>query len=505
MKTTVLSLPPIILIASDPRHQFGTWLSDGDCDCACADVRSSNQPNQTFATAINDDYLLYANDFYTQPLPSKHWLLFHPTGLGQEAVVNNSALNILRFFKSPHYATDATNFLSDYPQYQVQNTIAALLKLRLLEQSPQPTENHLGESNWLVVWQHTSNHCSLRCSYCYVSKTQDEMSSDTGKQALDTIFRTAQKHHFGGIKLKYAGGEPTQNFPLIIELNNYARLLAKHYNLQLDQVVLSNGVSITDTMIDTLKANDIRLMISLDGVGKYHDTHRKFTSGQGSFVIVSKTIERLLYQGLVPHISITLSNRNIDGLAEAITYVLERGLTFSLNLYRENDCSKSTQDLGIDEHRMIDGIEKAFNVIEQNLPRRILCGSLLDRGNLIAPHDHVCGVGKNYLVVDSNGGIAKCHMTINQPITNINAEDPLAIICNDPNGVQNLSVNEKEGCRDCDWRYWCAGGCPLATFRATGRYDTKSPNCNIYKKLFPMVLRLEGLRILKYGTAISPA
>lgn len=33
-------------------------------------------------------------------------------------------------------------------------------------------------------------------------------------------------------------------------------------------------------------------------------------------------------------------------------------------------------------------------------------------------------------------------------------------------------------------------------YRATGRYDRKSPNCNIYKAIFPEVLRLEGLRLI---------
>lgn len=49
------------------------------------------------------------------------------------------------------------------------------------------------------------------------------------------------------------------------------------------------------------------------------------------------------------------------------------------------------------------------------------------------------------------------------------------------------------------WRYWCAGGCPVATFAATGRYDVKSPNCGIYKAIYPEALKLEGLRLLKYG------
>jgi uncharacterized protein len=32
----------------------------------------------------------------------------------------------------------------------------------------------------------------------------------------------------------------------------------------------------------------------------------------------------------------------------------------------------------------------------------------------------------------------------------------------------------------------------------TGRSDVKSPYCNVYKALYPEVLRLEGLRLLKW-------
>jgi uncharacterized protein len=89
-------------------------------------------------------------------------------------------------------------------------------------------------------------------------------------------------------------------------------------------------------------------------------------------------------------------------------------------------------------------------------------------------------------------------MEINHTITTIEAEDPLAIIRQNHGGLQNLPVTDKEGCRDCAWRYWCTGGCPLATFRATGRYDIQSPNCGIYQALYPDVIRLEGLRLLHW-------
>jgi uncharacterized protein len=141
-------------------------------------------------------------------------------------------------------------------------------------------------------------------------------------------------------------------------------------------------------------------------------------------------------------------------------------------------------------------MKQAFAVLEANLPERSLLGSLVDRAQFDQPHDKTCSVGDSYIVVDHKGNIAKCQMEIERPITSIYANDPLSHIRADTIGIQNLSVDNKEGCRSCEWKYWCAGGCPALTYRATGRYDVKSPNCRIYKALYPEVLRLEGLRLL---------
>jgi uncharacterized protein len=92
-------------------------------------------------------------------------------------------------------------------------------------------------------------------------------------------------------------------------------------------------------------------------------------------------------------------------------------------------------------------------------------------------------------------------MEIERTLGSVLCDDPLLLVRQDQGGVQNLSVEEKEGCRDCTWRYWCSGGCPITTYRATGRYDLKSPNCEIYRTIFPRAIRLEGLRILKYAQA----
>lgn len=359
-------------------------------------------------------------------------------------------------------------------------------------------ESAVTDASPLIAWLHLTDRCNLRCSYCYLPHVREDMSHETGRAVLDAAFRSALANSFKQVKLKYAGGEPLLRFPLLVELHRYAQLLAQEHGLKLESVVLSNGTLLTAEMVETLKSLDLRLMISLDGLGHYHDAHRTYASGRGSFTDVAEAVELALANGLVPNISVTVSSRTAEGLPDVLAWILERELPFSLNFYRVNDLSAAHEDMHLDEEKIINGMLAAFKVIENNLPRRSFLGGIIDRANLSMAHTHTCGVGQNYLVFDQNGQVAKCQMHIYKPITDMRAAEPLAIIRADQTGVQNLSVEEKEGCKTCRWKYWCTGGCPLETYRATGRYDVKSPNCNIYKALFPEALRLEGLRLLKY-------
>jgi uncharacterized protein len=271
--------------------------------------------------------------------------------------------------------------------------------------------------------------------------------------------------------------------------------------MELDEVILSNGIGWTLQMIEAVKARNIRVMISLDGIGAAHDAQRAFINGRDSFAPVALTVERLLAYNIIPDISVTISRHNIDGLPDLVAWILERDLPFSFNLYRDSECATCSNDLRFSEQQIISGMKTAYAVIEANLPRRNLLASLLDRASLTGPHHRTCAVGTNYLVIDHHGQIAKCQMDVKHPVTDVRAADPLTVIRTNHTGLQNMDVDQKAGCCNCTWRYWCTGGCPLQTFRMTGRYDMKSPNCGIYQTLFPDVLRLEGLRLLQYSSS----
>jgi uncharacterized protein len=479
-----MTTKPILLLSS---HLAGNTSSQEDCDCDCACASSSGFISDA---AVSPNSFLSLPDLYCQAINSVHYLIFNPKNNPDVAVLNSSALDVLESFRP-------SRTINDHDDIGIVNKMQRSGLLNAYELERQGLCDF--PPKILSAWLHLTDRCNLRCSYCYLPHVREDMSPETGRAAIDAIFRSAVANKFQQVKIKYAGGESLLRYPLILELHSYAKQLSEIYGLSLEEVVLSNGNLLTEEMAKTLKSLDIRLMISMDGMGHYHDSQRPYAGGRGSFKDVSDAVDLALSHELVPNISVTVSSRTAEGLPDIMEWILERELPFSLNFYRENELSASHIDMQLDEQKIINGMKAAFRVIEDNLPRRGFLGGIIDRANLSAPHTHTCGVGQNYLVFDQNGQVAKCQMHIRKPITNIHVEDPLAVIRADQIGIQNISVEEKEGCKTCEWKYWCTGGCPLATHRATGRYDVKSPNCNIYKALYPEALRLEGLRLLKYG------
>lgn len=475
------------MLADKPRllHSALNWGASHEaaqCDCACPDT-GFHLAN----TSASPGSLFYQPHVHAQTLNQDHQLLFNPLHDQGVAVLNLPALEVWRRFVTPQPLSIA----DDAPGLATQMVAAGLLEpegalANYCRSAPQT----------LSVWLHVTNDCNLRCDYCYIRKSTDEMSAEVGQAAVEAVIRSALQNGFRRLKLKFAGGEATLNLKRVLEVQAYARQRAAQAGLAYDATVLSNGVALGERAITELETNGLKVSISLDGIGEFHDAQRQFANGRGSFAWVRRTLDRLAARGIRPFISITLSDRNADGLPEVVRFVLERDLPFNINFFRDNECSAPFADLRLRDDRIIAAMRAAFAAIEARLPERSLLDCLVDRAQFHQPHDKTCSVGEAYLVIDHQGHVAKCQMEIERPVTSIWVDDPLAVVRADRHGVQNLSVEEKEGCRECEWRYWCAGGCPVLTFRATGRYDVKSPYCRIYKAIYPELLRLEGFRLL---------
>lgn len=472
---------------------------EGQCDCACSTYTA---PLTHFPAEESLDRLVAHPRLEFYPVDDTHYVVFVPSGF-HIAVTNQAGMRILQGAgpaNAPKHQPLRPHEEHEHEERRLFLHDVAALGF-LVPSGMQSHATHSMEApSELVAWIHVTNQCNLRCHYCYLKKTAEAMSIETAFESIEAVFRSAALHSFHSVKLKYAGGEPSLNFDLVKRAHAYAIDLARENGVEVTGIMLSNGVGLTRRHYEVMAQLGLRLMISLDGLSQYHDSQRVFENGAGSFKVVLRSVLRAKQFGVVPDISITVSSRTVAGLPKLLSLLLENDLPFSINYYRENEHSLSHEDLRISESVMIEGMLTAFKVIERNLPRRSLLPALVDRANLTAPHDKTCGVGVNYLVIDQFGNVSKCQMDMGTPVANIRVLDPLELVIASERGIINLSVDQKTDCQRCKWKYWCAGGCALSTFRATGRYDLKSPNCSIYKALYPEAVRLEGLRLLKYAS-----
>ncbi len=504
MTTAHLARRAVVLSSFDvPGAQQLLVHACEDCACPVGNGGRAEIPaSQPSASMISSGGWIRGREVIEINLDAEHQLFFNPVGRGGAVVLNQKAQQILRRLGDAAARNNVRTALGGTGN-DVEEVLSRLHQLEIIHQVGHEETPRFHDSRMLTAWLHVTNACNLRCPYCYLHKTSESMDESTGRAAVEAVIGSAIRHGFPAVKLKFAGGEASLNHRLMMSLHAHARTLADTNGLELQATLLSNGVALPPSLIRSLKAEAIKVMISLDGVGDQHDVQRPSVNGRPSFHLVERTIARLIEEDWVPHLSITITQRNAGGVPDVVRFALERDVTFSLNFFRDNDCAASFSDLQYEEEAMISALLAGFRVIEEFLPPWSVLGSVLDRGQLLEPRQRSCGVGQDYVVVDQRGRVAKCHMEIERTLGDVFQDDPLKLIRQDTATAQNLLVEEKEGCRDCTWRNWCSGGCTIATFRATGRYDVKSPNCNIYKAIYPEALRLEGLRLLKYAAPIT--
>ncbi len=448
-----------------------------DCDCACPQTSFPIQHNFSHA----DRYIVDINN-YKIPLKNNYHLLFNPKTPIGPSVLNQEALQRYQTFSTKQKLLYDLDYKLAEQRFIVPTTHIATF-------SPQAPQQ-------LTAWLHVTNACNLDCPYCYIRKSSENLTEEMGKLAIEKLIETANKGSFKNIKLKFAGGEALLNFKLIKQLFKYAQQLTQKNNIELTSVVLSNGTVLNNDIIDWIASNQIKLMLSVDGIGQPHDRQRPTKKGQASFAILEKhLLENLLPKQIKPNISITVTKQNAHGIADIVKWAIQHDLPFNINFYRENLLSQSQAFLKLEETNIINGIKAAYRVIEDNLPTHSLLNGLLDKVQTFA-HTHTCGVGKNYVVITHHGEIAQCQMHLDKTVGTLQQTNNIIPLIAQGK-IKNISVDEKEGCKACEFRYRCTGGCPAETYRVTGRWDIKSPHCNIYKTLYPEALRLEGLRLLK--------
>ena len=328
----------------------------------------------------------------------------------------------------------------------------------------------------LQFWVQTSDRCNLACTYCYIP------SLNSARVCRPDLFSLFGKKLLGvnglkSVSIKLAGGEPLLSFhdwcEDLVELRN--TLTAS--NIRLNARIITNLTFLNRKIIDYIKANEIGVSVSLDGLAANNDRNRVFQgSGHGSFHIVKKNLSVLRDNGIKPGVMITATSENSVGIRELIESLVEDDLVFRLSDAKGGHIRPAE-------------FEIAFASVKQTLNRAVAGGYQISQRMVISdlrtlePQATPCSMGTTGGALYLDGSIYFCHTEFEKgsPLGNLDEADGLLNIIR-RGYTKHLGLSQD--CQACEYRFVCAGGCPL--YRENGT----SPMCSAYKKIIPRIFDL---------------
>ena len=123
-------------------------------------------------------------------------------------------------------------------------------------------------------------------SYCFAAQGKFHgeaglMSFETGKRALDFLIEHSGTRR--NLEVDFFGGEPLMNFEVCKQLVAYARSIEKEHNKNFRFTMTTNGIGITDEVIDWCNKECHNVVLSLDGRKEVNDRFRVDLAGNGSY------------------------------------------------------------------------------------------------------------------------------------------------------------------------------------------------------------------------------
>ncbi len=348
-----------------------------------------------------------------------------------------------------------------------------------------------------------SHTCNLSCEYCFAAQGKFHgkaglMDFETGKRALDFLVENSGFRK--NLEVDFFGGEPLMNFEVCKQLVEYARSIEKEKNKNFRFTLTTNGVGVTDEVIEWANRECHNVVLSLDGRKEVNDRFRVDIKGRGS------------YDTIVPKFQKFVKERGGRG------YYM-RGTFTHFNPDFTNDIFHMADDLGFTELSMepvvaspdspsaltkedLPVILEQYEILAKDMIRREKEGKPitfyhyminLEHGPCIYKRISGCGSGTEYMAVTAWGDLYPCHQFVGDP------DYRLGDIWN---GVTNEAVREsfrtcnayaRQECRDCWAKLYCSGGCAANAYHSTGDiHGVYEYGCEIFKKRIECAIMIKA-------------
>lgn len=344
--------------------------------------------------------------------------------------------------------------------------------------------------------------CNMACTYCFAQKGDfggavSLMSREVAAQAIDLLLAHSGEVH--NLEVDFFGGEPLLNWEVVVDTIAYARqrahLTGQHFNFTLT----TNGLLLDEAKMDYLVANQIGVILSLDGRPEVNDRHRVLRSGGGSYRELIPRYQQLVAKNPTSYyIRGTFTRHNLD-FAEDARHIIDLGfdqlsLEPAVGPHAAEAVSLAEMPMVLAEYDRLAALLSEYR--QQGREIHFFHFNLnINRGPCLAKRLTGCGAGTEYLTVTPDGTIYPCHQLVENHdfiMGNVLSPDINQEI---RQRFAQSTLQHKPVCLQCWARYFCGGGCHANAYNANGDFlHPHEVSCVMHRKRVEVAIGLEIMR-----------
>lgn len=315
---------------------------------------------------------------------------------------------------------------------------------------------------------HIAHDCNIRCKYCFASQGDFEgdrslMSFEVGKKALK--FLVDHSGNRRNLEVDFFGGEPLMNFDVVKQLVTYGRSLEAENNKLFRFTLTTNGVLLTDEIIDYVNEHMDNVVLSIDGRKDVNDLMRYTVNGKGTYDLIVPRFKKLIEKrgNKNYYVRGTFTKFNID-FAKDVIHMADLGFKSTsvepVVAMPDNDYALTENDLETicDQYDLLaDEMIKRHKTKDDFSFFHFMLD--LSQGPCVVKRLSGCGAGSEYVAITPEGDIYPCHQFVGDEDFKIGSLIDGSYDNHLSHEFKEAHVYNKEKCKTCWAKFYCSGGC----------------------------------------------
>ncbi|MFT8872830.1 MAG: thioether cross-link-forming SCIFF peptide maturase [Sporolactobacillus sp.] len=355
--------------------------------------------------------------------------------------------------------------------------------------------------------------CNLTCDYCFAAQGKYHgeravMSFDVGRRAIDFLLEACGHHRH--LDVDFFGGEPLMNWKVVKQIVAYARSKEAETGKIFRFTLTTNGLLLTDDVIDFLNQEMHNVVLSLDGRRSVHNRLRKTITGKGSYDYVVPRFQNFVKKrgDKEYYVRGTFTHNNVD-FTNDIFHMADLGFG---RLSMEPVISDPSEPYALQPEDLPE-IYRQYELLAKEMLRREQLGNGflfyhfmidLNEGPCIQKRISGCGSGTQYLAVTPWGELFPCHQFVGDTdysmgniwdgITRSDLQD----------AFKESNCYSKPECENCWAKLYCSGGCPANSLHAAGSINGNFKfSCDIFRKRIECALMIKVAEAMRAQQAAN--